>query len=482
MPKRTSFPNQLRISISLSLVALVAVMAAFVGSCGSSSRSSGTSPTPDIQTLISNLQAEGFTVAEGKFVLTDAIDLYNRGLIINCNANNAKNLYFVPQLPPAPGQMLPNAVEDRVYPLRADEAILIVGKTPPPMKYFSYRSFLAGRYSPPLNNYQKIYASMGDCINIKTISTESTPNGADGNPYNQQMVIISTADRGTDTRVRAACVNAGYPSLIINTDIIPSSLLKMGLNPGNDLFTFLARTAMFIDEPACEAYQQNPGVRTFRLTPKNQAVLDPFTVPELRRRGTGMTEMDLMPYLEDLRRAILAKYPNYKATELQTEQWLEEPYMSVQAGKDELGESRDTTYLRTNHETEFTLSDSPDDFVIVYGVNHTQTGKCTYNNFVIYGAQVFNGVASVDDKTLLGSADDYIPGHANADKLYAWKVARHANGDPHCLEVQTGSQAYGIPLTDPAFVGFRSYIEPSTKVGPAYNELIYDRAIHFTAK
>ncbi|RSD28599.1 hypothetical protein [Mesobacillus subterraneus] len=36
---------------------------------------------------------------------------------------------------------------------------------------------------------------------------------------------------------------------------------------------------------------------------------------------------------------------------------------------------------------------SNDDFVILYGVNHEQTGKEIINNASIYGVELFNGVA-----------------------------------------------------------------------------------------
>lgn len=468
--------------IKAGIVMLILALTAFaLVSCSSDSNSDNNGSSGDtgnVDTFVNNLKSDNFTVQEGEFSLVDAIDLFDRGIIINCNGNNAGNPYFSYKLPPAPGQTLPNIIENLVYPLRADEALVFVGKTPPEMKYFSYRSFMVNRYFDDAGSYKKIYASMGDNINYLTINTE----GTEGAPYNQRAIIITTSDRGIDARVKNAAKTAGYPETIMNTDVIPSALVNMGLSPGADYFSFLARTAEFIDEEACQEYQKNPGVRVFRITPNTQTALDPFPTPELRRRGTGTNEMDLMPSVEDLRKAILAKYSDYDAAEYQTQQWLPEAYESIQGDTDVLGESRDTSYLRTDVATEFTLSDDPNDFLIVYGVNHQATGKCIYSNFVTYGAKYFNGVASVNNDTFAGSAANYIPGNENEKYLYAWKVARNANGDLYCLEVPTGPQSYGIPLTDSIFIGFRSYVETATKVGPAYNEIIFDRVIHFTGK
>ena len=156
-------------------------------------------------------------------------------------------------------------------------------------------------------------------------------------------------------------------------------------------------------------------------------------------------------------------------------------------GLDNLGESRDTTYLGTDNDPNtvnpLTLPDDPNTFFIVYGVNHVKTGKVTYSNFVIYGSVMINGVIGVDSSQFTGSASDYMPGNSSADYLYAWKVSRHANGDPHCVEVPFPAHSndfHGVGPASPLFVGFRAYLEPGTKVGPVWQELVYDRVIRFS--
>jgi hypothetical protein len=42
--------------------------------------------------------------------------------------------------------------------------------------------------------------------------------------------------------------------------------------------------------------------------------------------------------------------------------------------------------------------------------------------------------------------------------------------------------AYGIDLDQPVFIGWRMYLEESTKTGPAYSEIVYDKAIKFDPK
>ncbi|MDQ1276520.1 MAG: hypothetical protein QG610_2098, partial [Euryarchaeota archaeon] len=48
-----------------------------------------------------------------------------------------------------------------------------------------------------------------------------------------------------------------------------------------------------------------------------------------------------------------------------------------------------------------------------------------------------------------------------------------------CYEVPYGQGAHGIELDQPLFVFWRAYLENTTKTGPAYSEIVYDRAIKF---
>jgi hypothetical protein len=41
---------------------------------------------------------------------------------------------------------------------------------------------------------------------------------------------------------------------------------------------------------------------------------------------------------------------------------------------------------------------------------------------------------------------------------------------------------YGILTNQPLFIAWRLYMENATKIGPAYSEIVYDRAIKFDPK
>jgi hypothetical protein len=442
----------------------------------------------DADLFVTALEQDGFAVQEGKLQMFPIIDLYNMGLAPSCFGNNPSTPYAVFFVPPPPGQA---AVSDDPrdaatldgktlvnYRLGPDEAIVMVGRTPPACSYFSYRSYVYSQFFPTTGARRIVFASLGDPLNQMTIKTSGTPDGQEGSPFNQTTVIVVTADQGIDQRVRAAAQAAGYPISVINTDVIPSSLVNMGLEENADKFLILLRLAFFQDRQAGQAFMSSIPVKLFRLTPANATTLDPYEVPALRVRGTGDTsEFDLLGALEELRQAILAKHGAANATELATSVWLYEGFDAIQRGINVIGENRDTSYLRSE---DFTLAADPDEFLIVYGVNHAATGKATYSNFGVFGAAGLNGVGAVSNFDFTGTAEEYIPGNPVAKDLYVWKVSRSCDGGANCLTIPWGVKAYGVDLDKPGFVAFRAYLEPQTKVGPSWSEIVYDRVIKFS--
>jgi hypothetical protein len=350
--------------------------------------------------------------------------------------------------------------------------LLFIGKTPPECKYFSFRSYVYDRYFPDEGKRKRIFASLGDPLNLMTIKT-------DGNStFNASTIIVMAADEMINDRVIAAGIAAaGFPASIMNSDVIPPQLVRMGLDQEDDKFLMLTRLAFFEDQNAGKEYMNGTAARVFRLTPMTVSNLtEPYGTPALRVRGTGNTsELDLTSTLDELRVAILKENEGANVTELTTQVWLYEGYDGLQRGIDVIGENRDTPYLRTDN---FTLGKGSNEFLIVYGVNHAMTGRATYCNFGVYGADVLNGVGAVEDMDLTGTAESYLPDNPLDKYLYVYKVSRNCN-EANCLVVPWGMKAHGIESDQPAFIGFRAYLEEATKSGPSWSEIVYDRVIKF---
>jgi hypothetical protein len=469
--------------------------------------------TGDIEAFKQALEEDGFTVQKGGIGYMDILKLYELGVLPSAYASNPSTKYLTYFVPPAPGHKVPELFSkiattlglrsnvSSFWSLGPDEAIVFVGRTPPECRYFSYDHYLVDRTYG--NETRWVFANLGDTVNNLDINTEGTPSGLSGNPFNQTTVIVATADRGIDQRIRAAALSAGYSGDVFNTQVFPSAMLNMGSENNSDTFAILIRPALFNDMQAGDNYINNTPATVFRITPNQTTKLDPYNYPELKVRGTGKTEFDLVDDLEELRMAILDKYSGLSTTELPVSQGYPVGSDAIQRGIDALIPDNDACYLWTVNQTVssptpsfpnlslsypfvgdtgVTLGNDSNEFIIVYGVNHIATGKAIYSNFVVYGADAWNGRGAITDVDINGTAEEYLPDNPNAKYLYVYKIARNCNDDQHCFEVPTGPRAYGIGLDRPLFILWRAYLEEATKTGPSYSEIVYDRAIKFGQK
>ncbi len=427
------------------------------------------------------LEKAGFLVQEGQMYAADTYTAFCDYKIPSGFGFNMASPYAVTNIPYAPEQTAQNYLPF-TFRLRPDEAVVYVFHTPPKVKYFSCLTYLMRQWSVLDGDQRQVYASLGDTINIESIYTAGTPYGAPGNVFNQLTMVITTADRNIDARVRQAARNAGYNEGIINTYVIPRQTVRMGIDQTGDEFSFLLRTALFDDPSQKDPYfdsLQNSGV--FRLTPLSPMSLDPFPMPALRVRGNGATEFDYIDDMDQLKLAIINRFANHRFQVLDTKQWLVEGFEGIQRGIDVLGEDRDAAYLKSD---DFGLADG--EFIMMYGVLHANTGKATYTNINLYdGSTLENGeradisVASASGVSdLPGTAFDYIPDNPQAGNFYVFKVARDCGSDSNCLQVPT--DLCPRAKLENLFLVFRAYLEPGRKVGPAYNEIIFDRAIKFS--
>jgi hypothetical protein len=313
-------------------------------------------------------------------------------------------------------------------------------------------------------------------------------------------IRITAADRGIDAQVRRAARRAGFAPSLMNTEPIPQSLVRLGVDEDADIFIWALRTAM--PEPGYEdamaSYKDTPPAHVFRITPIGDApvypatTVDPFPIPGFRIHGTGQTEFDLIPAVWDLREYILAEHSDLEAQELTSWQWVFRGLRHMAVNDDGLGPATDALYLRTD--SFGTLQE--DEFVIVYGVNHRQTGKASYMNITMYGLAKQIAADNVDDEQLAGSAADYLGvDYPNVDKLYAYKFARNCHGEANCYEVPYGCCSYqgteycvgepcspGMASVEEGIMTYRLYLDPLSKTGPDTDEIIFDSAIKFSPR
>jgi hypothetical protein len=438
-----------------------------------------------VEQLRLELEQGGFSVHAGVVSTVDWAGMYCKGERADAGYVN-KAPYFMIQVPQSSD---PSAPVAEYFKLRPDEAIVLIGPTPPPVKYFGFNAFLGTRFYPdePAGTQRRwLVATLGDAINNATIKT------AGPTPFGTLAVIIFTPDRGTDASIRTALRRTGYPAAVVNTMVLPSSMLKLGESDTADELTLKMRIGLVEGSPErLDAYVRDAGtaVKVLRVTPTATTAADPFPVPPLRVRGTGQGEMNLMRKVDELRAGIVAANPGMHATDILSMPVGYEGYDYIQRRTTPGADSRDNLFLAAGYIPQFgsnqrvTLAE--DEFLVVYGVNHVATGKASYASFNVYASEFAKlSIGQVFHDKFPGTAARYLPsGDPAVSSLYAVKASRNCGDDPSCVPLRVDACPV-LTLEDDTAVGFffRMYLEPATKAGAAMQEIVYDRAIKFSPR
>lgn len=429
---------------------------------------------PSVARLTAALRASGFTVQAGTFSVADLAGCCDP--LRSCFGNNPSSPYLLCNLPRAPGQTVANPIENAsgvsaAWRLRADEAVVLVGRTPPTAAYFGLTPYVFDR-DYGASGRQTVFASLGDTLNHQVLATSGTPDATAGDAFARDTLVVATSDRGVDDRVRAAAESVGYPRGIMNRVVFPTTVGRFGLDAAADSFSVLGRVALFADATAGAAWLAAPTLTALRVTPMTSTAPSPAAPPVERRRGTGVSESSLAAALGRLEAAIVARHRLLTPRAITVNTAEVDPAACLASGTNCNGDNRDTVYPRSEF---FVFPENPLAFVMVYGVNHEAAGKATYSNFSVYALRHLLGVTSIQSRQLRGSAEDYLPGDPMASQLYAWRVARRCGSTPHCVEIP--SDCPGVPTLGFANVTFRAYLETATHTRPLQSELLTDRVV-----
>lgn len=475
------------------------------------------------------MEKNEYYVQQGTLSELDTIEMASKGKLMSCFGNNAGSVYTVLYLPPAPEQDasagnparglpgdVPTIYDDPKvenypanpffspagwqYKLRADEALVIFTQTPPECKYYSFINYIMFTQVKEGKNYtgQKgffqagnedvgfyhpIFGSIGSSVNFQNVKCDG--NGT----FSNNAIIIISANRTVTSQVVSQLKAAGYPESIMNIMTIPEKTYRMGLEKGDDTFCLIGRISQPANQETYDTYIKSlsESSTVYRLTPKTEIASAPYANETTIPRGTGVHEItaldDAEVHLNEIRNAIIAQYADeYDYEELSSDIAVPEGLTAYLKDCNAQGDNKDTSYVMTG---DFKLN-SDDDFIVVYGINHTKTGKAQYSNAVLYARPMLNGVCSVYDSLFEGTADAYLEkGCKDASSYYVYKMARtQMDENTRLIEYSTGNakgKFYGVDNGDTLFMTFRAYVD-ETGVGASYYEIAYDRTIVFHKK
>ncbi|MER2152357.1 MAG: twin-arginine translocation signal domain-containing protein [Candidatus Limivicinus sp.] len=480
--------------------------------------------------LRKQLEDADFRVQSGKLYEFDTLRLASEGKLLTCFGNNAGSTYLILNLPPAPNQNaapgnpergwegeLESAFDDpdvenapenpffspagMAFKMRQDEAVVIVTRLPDVCKYWSFIAYnmfdkqLEGKDytnekayfgfgNDESGYYHSVFASIGWPVNMMNARHDGDSS------FGTQAVIVLCANKKVRDSISACLTAAGYPDGMVNVMEIPADIYRMGLERGKDTFSIFGRVSQPEDRDAFKEYLAAlPETATvLRVSPKEEIPADTFAVQTLKPRGSGVHEAARLQAcsekLDRIRETLIAKYADeYDYEELSTDIGITDGLTAYMKDADAQGDVLDAAYLNCG---DFTLQ-SDEDFVVVYGVNHNYTGKARYFNAVLHERPLINGVCSVYNSMLPGTADAYLGDLAgeDADGYYVYKMAR-TQMDEHTaiIPYATGNEQgrfYGVDNGSKVFVLFRLYVD-ETGIGASYYELINDRVIVFHKK
>ncbi|HTJ47479.1 MAG TPA: hypothetical protein VL463_35515 [Kofleriaceae bacterium] len=436
-----------------------------ISACGSVSSSPPDAPAPAdaMPDFVTSFGSHGLRAAAGSFEL---LDLSNC-CASSCAGNNPSSPYAAWFVPPGPDETTPNphARADgmsNAFRLRADEAIVFVGTTPPTSRYFGFTPYIEDRAKSG-GGRRVVAASVSETLNDLVLH-------ADG----ARTAIIATGDAGTEAKARDALIAAGFPSSAINTLVFDPALAHFGSDDAADTFDVLFRVALPQDPAALGAYLAHPGAQVWRVTPNGAPSPSPEPSPAPRVKDASNGELALGGSVDALGSAIVAAYPGFTATEIPVDDGVPDPLACISGASVCAFDNRDTTYPATKAGVLFA---SDDDFYVVYGVDHAVSGKVSYANASVYAVQHLVGVASAASPRFPGSAQQYVT--TDAPKLYAYKIARSCGGDPYCLEIPKGACPDGLDNGALGAIAFRTYLEPTTATAPDPSTLVRDRVLRF---
>jgi hypothetical protein len=431
---------------------------------------------PPALEVASAFQDSGYSVRMGEANKQFPIEYCLAGYTPNANGNNVGVPYFGIQLPPPPGldSLYSNPL---MYNVRSDEAVILIGKTPPKCKYFSYRSYLFNRYYdfPPPPKRIKINASLGETTSLYRMRPDLPLDSM----FSRKFALIMAADSILAMQVKATILAATteIAPADIHFDILPpDDLFRCGTGPTTDWTNILHRVSLFDDTAAQNNYLDHPPLEVIQVTRTNPSPQVLFSLHPFLPRASGIAEFDLYKHVDSLEDGIYKAYhKNYDIIWLSSTPFNLESFTAIQQGVDALGDNHDCLYVYTN---DFAFGEN--DIALAYGVDHTQTGQAVYDNIIMYGKKYFDGFGGITNDMMAKSARQYMSNTLVADKFYAYCFSRHPiSGNPYVFIVpsDTANTLSGINVNDTAFLCTRLYVNSITKIGPDPLEVVVDRFV-----
>jgi hypothetical protein len=523
MPRFIGFALAVFIVVSLAMTASTAqsartVSVQFPGSVMPENKVPG-SIESTARRLMHQFKAQGFAVARGYLKLYTEADCDSSYAIMGtCYSNNPAAPYVIPVVPTWPDEWMDPVLAKGVFgpthdgysaTFRLDprEALVILGRLPPPAKYFGLQTnvftrqdsfdteseaykfltdnkmyWLLGMFfaeSPGEGNRIQLLSSLGNSINNVVIQDAS------GGSFDEARYFIITPDRFMEEAVRQAFSRVAVEAEDVFTEPIDRTL-RVGLDEASDDFYTVIRYAMPLHghEAAAAAWRQNLPLVVLRvrdLRTKRQPV--PFDQVETdERRAAVPPETALAPELDKLVAAVCQRW-NQPCSDQALVLNVQNPPLSmigpqcIGIGMNCLADTQDTVYHFSSR-----LPFGGSRVYAMVGALSTRTENATYVGLGLNATLRQVGIDNVSDDLLEGSAADYASAVTDPDKFFVYYFARDCSileswASRHCRSIpesalpdydptNPNSDQLGLSLRDYVFPGTARGADPALSLSP----------------
>ena len=444
------------------------------------------------QDLNNDFLNKGYWVKQGNFSYlstNDCVALINAlGSCLGFNPASPYGLVFIPRYPNDSNMetiFLPGSNLSDTFKLRGDEAIVIMGITPPKSKFTSYVPYLFTRnmknqdpYTILKNiqfftsagfNFSEIQnigntfsgyiqpgrfpylAALGHSIHDDIMNSSNRSN----ENFNGAFVIVFTADKNIYNSIINDMKNNIFPKYNINANIInqiqiPSDFVNLGFDNLSDDFQILNRLAYSQGEEGKE-YLRDPKVVVYRIVPKKENKFSKkFKYSPTANKSTGISELQYNNSLNLLSQAVKIYYDKSTRIVNSTRSGVKATNYFIEnctyEGFSCLVDSPEASYIGSGRGN---ITESSDDFFLFVGLNHVKTNKASYQNFAFtntYGM----AYGSLNDGMFAGSTDRFVDIIKNMkniseetrnellnniDKFFVYKISRVCNNESYCYQI-----------------------------------------------
>ncbi len=494
--------------LSLAVSALLTCPVAFAGSDDGSPTGKAQGHRSDfsreVRNLRSDLESRGFKVAEGSFKLFTIEDCrYAIASLGNCVGNNPTAPYIFPSVPLWPDEFVDERMREAFGPLPNDtwathrldprEALVIMGRLPPPGAYFGIQTYVFSREGS-INYSDPVYLSLTDQI-MRNILFALSPNPArvlvfssignstnnviikrqSGAAFDQQRFFIITPDAVMQREITDALMRTGLAHLDqVFTEPVAPGLVHVGLDEHADDFMTLIRYAEPKAEAAGDAWRHHIPLMALRVRDMNTARgTEPFQTPAYDAK-IGRSELWLQGDLTNLIQAIKRHWHQAAAPV--------GPFQSLQLAVDLVGQhcyGRPMNCLADTQDTDYQVSPSvtidSGEILAVVGTLATATRTATYVSLSVNRVAVLMGVANISGADLEGSASTFSGAADNTDRFYVHYFARDCTGLPDCSPLTEDL----VPRGETIKIIQRNYIVPGTARGAHPRQVLNPSIIVF---